>query len=148
MPDLVSIFRIRIVACNPKNEGQETAPLEALVDTSTDLTWLPAEVLWSIGVTPRRKKSFATPDGGTLVRNVGYAILRADGRDGYETADEVVFAEPGDRTRLGVRTLQSFGIEMQAAPQNAQPRFIGLTTLAAFNKETKEKAVFKFYLKV
>ena len=33
-------------------------------------------------------------------REVGYAILRSEG---YETIDEVVFAESGDMNLLGVR---------------------------------------------
>lgn len=57
-------------------------------------------------------------------RDVGYAILRANG---YETADEVVFAEPGDLTLLGVRTLEGFGVTVD----NIAHRFVATTTLAA-----------------
>jgi predicted aspartyl protease len=142
----LSIFRIRIVAVNPTDEGQATAPLEALVDTSTELTWLPAEALRAIGVTPRRKRSVATTIDDLVEREVGYAILRAEGREGQETADEVVFAEPGERARLGVRTLASFGIKMDDT--EFRHRFIGLTTMAAFNKETGSKTVVKFSLKL
>ena len=38
---------------------------------------------------------------------MGYAILRADG---YETNDEVVFAEKGDMILLGVRTIEGFSV--------------------------------------
>lgn len=120
-----------------------SAPLEALVDTSTELTWLPAEALRAIGVTPRRKRSVATTIDDLVEREVGYAILRANGQ---ETADEVVFAEPGERARLGVRTLASFGIKMDDT--EFRHRFIGLTTMAAFNKETGSKTVVKFSLKL
>lgn len=40
-------------------------------------------------------------------RDVGYAIL---GAKGYEIADEIVFAQPGDMLLLGVRTVEGFGV--------------------------------------
>jgi predicted aspartyl protease len=42
---------------------------------------------------------------------VGYAVLRAAG---FETVDEVVFAEPGDLNLLGSRTLEGFGATVDA----------------------------------
>src|SRR5205085_793586 len=52
------------------------------------------------------KRVFATVTQQKIERDVGYAILSAEG---YETNDEVVFAEPGDMSLLGVRTLEGFG---------------------------------------
>ena len=120
----VSIFKVNIVACNPRSEERTTPPMEALVDTDSELTWLPADVLLKIGVTPRRKRAFLTATKQAVEREVGYAILRANG---YETADEVVFAEPGDLTLLGVRTLEGFGVMVD----NIAHRFVATTTLAA-----------------
>jgi predicted aspartyl protease len=120
----VSIFKVNVVACNPKSEERVTPPQEALVDTGSELTWLPAEVLAKIGVAPRRKRAFLTATKQAVERNVGYAILRANG---YETADEVVFAEPGDLTLLGVRTIEGFGVMVD----NIAHRFVATTTLAA-----------------
>ncbi len=57
-------------------------------------------------------------------REVGYAILTAEG---YETNDEVVFAEPGDMSLLGVRTLEGFGVMVD----NIGHRFVATTTLVA-----------------
>ena len=121
---IVSIFKVNIVACNPKREEQTTPPLEALVDTGSELTWLPADVLLKIGVTPRRKRAFHTATQQAIERDVGYVILRANG---YETTDEVVFAGPGDMTLLGVRTLEGFGVMVD----NISHRFVATTTLAA-----------------
>lgn len=127
-----SIFRIRIVACNPKNEEQATLPLEALVDTSSELTWLPGEVLWKIGVTPRRKRYFSTPDKGDVVRGVGQVILRANS---HETAEEVVFGEAGDPMVVGVRTLEAFGVNTDEQTH----RFVSLTAMAAFYRQDEIK---------
>jgi len=66
--------------------------VEVLVDSGFELTWLPKEVLARIGVGARRKRTFAMANKQTLEREVGYAILAAEG---FETNDEVVLAEPG-----------------------------------------------------
>lgn len=120
----VSIFKVNVVACNPKREELSTPPLEALVDTGSELTWLPGDVLSTIGITPRRKRAFHRAAKQAIEREVGYAILRAEG---YETNDEVVFAQPGDMTLLGVRTLEGFGVMVD----NIAHRFVATTTLAA-----------------
>ena len=115
----MSMFKVQIVARNPKREKLATPPVEALVDTGAELTWLPREVLKSIGITPRRKRAFATATQQTVVRDVGYAILSAEG---YETNDEVVFAEPGDMTVLGLRTIEGFGVMVDNVAHRFVPR--------------------------
>lgn len=120
----MSAFKVNIVARNPKCEEFATPPLEALVDTGSELTWLPAEILKGVGITARRKRTFKTATQQKVEREVGYAILSAEG---YETADEVVFAEPGDMTLLGVRTLDGFGVMVD----NIAHRFVATTTLVA-----------------
>ncbi len=101
-----------------------TKPLEAVVDSGSELTWLPAEVLKGAGITPRRKRIFALATQQKVEREVGYAILSAEG---YETNDEVVFAEPGDMTLLGVRTLEGFGVMVD----HIGHRFVATTTIVA-----------------
>jgi clan AA aspartic protease len=120
----MSAFKVDVVARNPKREELSTQPVSALVDSGSELTWLPAEVLKSVGITPRRKRMFATATQQKIERDVGYAILSAEG---YETNDEVVFAEPGDMTLLGVRTLEGFGVMVD----NIAHRFVATTTLVA-----------------
>ena len=38
----MSAFRVNVAAVNPKNEDVVTEPINALVDTGAELTWLPA----------------------------------------------------------------------------------------------------------
>jgi predicted aspartyl protease len=118
------MFKVNVTARNPKQEERETQPVAALVDTGSELTWLPADVLKSVGITPRRRRVFTTPTQQKVEREVGYAILRAEG---YETNDEVVFGEPGDLTLLGVRTLEGFGVMVD----NIAHRFVATTTVVA-----------------
>ena len=120
----MSLFKVNVVGRNPKDEAKATPPIEALVDTGSELTWLPADALAQIGVTPRRKRTFPTATKQMVSRDVGYAILAAEG---YETTDEVVFAEPGDMILLGVRTIEGFGV----AVDNVGHRFVAQTTIVA-----------------
>src|SRR5260370_23948345 len=125
---IMSMFRVNVIARNPKQEELATPPVEALVDTGSELTWLPGEVLNSVGITPGRKRVFATAPQQKVEREVGYAILSAEG---YETNDEVVFADPGDMTLLGVRTLEGFGVMVD----NIAHRFVATTTLVAVSSK-------------
>ena len=120
----MSLFSVNVVARNPRNEELATPPTAALVDAGSELTWLLADVFQAVGIVPRRKRSFATATKPIVTRDVGYAILSAEG---YETADEVVFAEPGDMTLLGVRTLEGFGVVVDSIAH----RFVAHTTIVA-----------------
>ena len=88
---------------------------------------MPADVLQQVGIILRRRRSFATATKQIINRDVGYAILSAEG---YETTDEVVFAEPSDMTLLGVRTLEGFGVVVD----NIAHRFVAQTTIVAWTR--------------
>jgi predicted aspartyl protease len=120
----VSIFKVNVVARNTKNESLIAPPVAALVDTGSELTWLPKDLLVAIKVLPVRKRSFSTATKQHVTRETGYAIISAEG---FETIDEVVFAEPGDMSLLGVRSLEDFGVMVD----NIGHRFVATTTLVA-----------------
>ncbi len=120
----MSLFKVHIAACNPQRENLVTPAIEVRVDTGAELTWLPTEVLNRIGIPARRKRTFQTATKQLIEREMGYAILRAEG---FETTDEVVLAQPGDRNLLGVRTLEGFGVMVD----NVAHRFVATTTLVA-----------------
>ena len=122
-PPNVSPFYVRLVARNPKDEDRATGPIQVLVDTGSELSWLPRNVLEQIGLVPRRRCSFETATGELVSRDVGYAILAAEG---FETNDEIVFAEPGDAHLLGVRTIEGFGVTVD----NIGHRFVARPMLA------------------
>src|SRR5580700_1905700 len=120
----MSMFKVSVVARNTKDESLTSPPVEALVDTGSELTWLPSDLLTSIKITPVRKRNFSTATKQVVTRETGYAILTAEG---FETVDEVVFAEPGDMTLLGVRTLEGFGVIVD----HIAHRFVATTTIVA-----------------
>jgi predicted aspartyl protease len=102
----------------------KSPPVDCLVDTGSELSWLPKEILEGIGVMPRKSRSFRMADGKLLSRPVGYVILSCGD---FETSDEVVYAEPGDMKLLGVRTLEGFG----AMADPIAHRLVAVSTLAA-----------------
>ena len=120
----VSAYYVTLVAINPKREELRTPPVRVLVDTGSELSWLPAEALVVIGLTPRRKRLFRMADGKSIQRDVGYGILASEG---FDTNDEVVFAQPGDCHLLGVRTLEGFGVTVDPLAH----KMVATSTLAA-----------------
>lgn len=107
----MSAFYLEMIAINPKREEIRSEPVRVMVDSGSELSWMPAEALKNTGITARRKRRFRMADGRVMERDVGYCILEAQG---HATTDEVVFAEPGDMYLLGVRTLEGFGVMVDA----------------------------------
>ena len=122
----MSTYKVNLTAINPKEEDKRTPPIEALVDTGAELSWLPKQALLDIGIIPRRRMRFVTADGKFIERDIGYAILTAEG---YDTNDEIVFAEDNDLSLLGVRTLEGFCVMVD----NIAHRFVATTSLAPSN---------------
>ena len=120
----MSMFNVNLVARNTKDERLIAPPVQVLVDSGSELTWLPKELLFGIKVSPVRRRSFSTATKQLVTRDTSYAIVSAEG---FETVDEVVFAEPGDMLLLGVRTLEGFGVMVD----NIAHRFVATTTIVA-----------------
>jgi len=121
----MNIFQIQIFASNPEDEKRVTAPLEALVNTALELTWLPGTALSGIGAVPCGKRTVYTRTQQKVERDTGYVILCANG---HKAEEEVVFAEPGDAIMVGLRALEDLGVVIDE-PEHG---FISLTTLMAF----------------
>ena len=62
--------------------------------------------------TGKKDLRFAMANGKVITRSIGFAIIRV-GND--FTIDEVVFAEPGDMTLLGARTLEGLNLIVNSA---------------------------------
>jgi len=113
---------VNLTAVNPKEEHRCTPPVEVMVDTGSELSWLPKQLLLDAGITTKGKKRFETATKQLVERDFGYAILKAEG---YATIDEIVFAEEGDMSLLGVRTLEGFSVMVD----NIGHRFVATVTL-------------------
>ena len=97
---------------NHKDPKRAAVVRKLLVDTGSEFTWLPGEILERIGVEPVKKDLLIQmANGQLLTRSVGYAILRVDK---YETTDEVVFAQKGDLSLLGSRAMEGMNVHVDA----------------------------------
>jgi predicted aspartyl protease len=82
-----------------------------LIDTGSEYTWVPERRLERVGIQREKKDvTFVLANGAQVTRSVGFAIIRLDK---YFTIDEVVFAEPGDLSLLGARTLEGLNLTIE-----------------------------------
>jgi predicted aspartyl protease len=84
-----------------------------LVDTGAELSWFPAATLVALGVTREHTKLFRQATGAVVERWTGIAVVTVIG---IAVGDHVVFAEPGDLTLLGSRSLE--GLNLMVDPVN------------------------------
>jgi predicted aspartyl protease len=101
-----------------ERRGEMIAAGDALVDTGSEFTWIPAEILQTLGIRPEHAQRFILADGRTLERPVGIAIVHAAGA---KAPDYVVFAEPGDMTLLGARSLEGLNVRVDASRKQLVP---------------------------
>jgi predicted aspartyl protease len=94
---------------NISQKGDVRELPETLVDTGSELTWIPRIVLESLGIEPQRRRVFRVADGSRVERDIGYAIVHAAGAS---TADDVVFGEENDFVLLGVRSLEGLNLKV------------------------------------
>ncbi len=103
------------VNCRLENHVDRHKVIEVprlLVDTGSVYTWIPTSILEKLGVVREKKDlAFQMANGQTITRSVGFAIIRL--REHF-TIDEVVFAEPGDLTLLGARTLEGMSLAVDS----------------------------------
>jgi predicted aspartyl protease len=97
---------------NHKDQKRAAVVPKLLVDSGSEFTWLPGDILHRIGIEPVKKDMLIQmANGQLLTRSVGYAILRVDK---YETTDEVVFGQKGDLSLLGSRALEGMNVHVDA----------------------------------
>ena len=114
MPDDMGTFRVDIELENPAKPGVKRMLSSVLVDTGAELSWVPAEVLESLGVERNNQWRFRQANGTVLERWTIVVITVA----GKRTGDDVVFGEPGDLSLLGSRTLE--GLNFRVEPVTKQ----------------------------
>jgi predicted aspartyl protease len=110
MRDEMGTFRVDIEIENPAHPGERRALHSVLVDTGAELSWVPADILQSLGIEPHSMWHFRQADGTLLERWAGGAIVHVAGK---RTNDDVVFGQPGDLTLLGARTLEGLNFRIE-----------------------------------
>ena len=105
-------------------EGQVVGPtgkkenVKFLVDSGATYSLLPKAVWESIGLTPKRRLSFALADGTAVERSVSEAfVILPEG----EAHTPVILGEEDDETLLGVVTLEILGLVFNPFNRTLQP---------------------------
>ena len=104
-------FRTTILVESTERRGDTRTVEDALVDTGSEYTWVPRDVLESLGIGPERTQRFIVADGRTLERSIGFAIVHAGGTS---APDLVVFADAGDMILLGAHSLEGLNLRVDA----------------------------------
>jgi predicted aspartyl protease len=112
MTDDMGTFRIDFEVENPARPGEVRTISAALVDTGSELSWVPGAVLESLGIKRNKPWHFRQADGTVLERWSGSAVIRVQGN---QAGDEIVFALPGDQTLLGARSLEGLNLRVEPA---------------------------------
>jgi predicted aspartyl protease len=100
-------FRIQAAIENPARPGVRRQLDGLLVDTGSELSWVPAPELEALGIRRARQARFRQASGQVIERWVGIAIVHVGG---IYTGDDVVFGEPGDLLLIGSRTLEGLNV--------------------------------------
>lgn len=110
MRDEMGTFRVDVEIENPARPGERRKLREVLVDTGAELSWIPAQLLQSLGVERNNLWRFRQADGTILERWTGIVVLSVAGK---RTGDDVVFGEAGDLVLLGSRTLEGLNLRVE-----------------------------------
>lgn len=110
MPDMGTV-RIDIELENPMVRGIRRRVEQLLVDTGSELTWIPAPELEAMGIARERRKRFRQATGAIVERATGTAWIHVAG---MFTPDEIVFGEPQDPRILGSRTLEGLNVTIDS----------------------------------
>jgi predicted aspartyl protease len=107
----MGVFRVDCSIENILNRHKSVEVRSAIVDTGSEYTWAPAPDLERIGIAREKKDiTFLMANGQQVTRSVGFAIVRVGEKF---TVDEVVFAEPGDLSLLGARSLEGLNLVVE-----------------------------------
>src|SRR5437016_9024377 len=107
--DDMGLLRTTIEVQNLDRRGPARSLPDTLVDTASEYTWIPRDVLEGLRIIVERKQGFVVADGRRIDRHIGYALVRAGGSEAPEL---VVFAEPGDMSLLGAHALEGLNVKI------------------------------------
>ena len=109
-------FTQGITLKSASGNGAET--LEALVDTGSSFTMVPAAVLERLGVEPHRTVPLRLANGQRERRRIGWVRIELDG---MEETTLCVFGEPGSPPIIGAHTLEGFLLAVDTLEQRLVP---------------------------
>ena len=108
----MGVFTVEVRVTKPGRRPRWKTFRRVLVDTGSEMTWLPESDLRAAGVEVfKRDQLFVMANGQYVIRNVGAAVIECGE---FKTVDEVVLGQSGDLSWLGARTLEGFNAVIDA----------------------------------
>jgi predicted aspartyl protease len=132
----MGLFRTTIEIQNLDRLGAARSLPDTLVDTGSEYTWIPRDVLEGLRIVVERKQGFIVADGRRVDRDIGYALIRAGGSEAPEL---VVFGEPGDMSLLGAHALEGLNLKIDPVRKALVPAGPVITAGAVHFRYAKRK---------
>ena len=108
----MGVFTVEVRVTKPGRRPRWKTFRRVLVDSGSEMTWLPESDLRGAGVEVfKRDQLFVMANGQYVTRNVGTAVIECGE---FKTVDEVVLGQTGDLSLLGARTLEGFNAVIDA----------------------------------
>jgi predicted aspartyl protease len=108
----MGVFTVEVRVTKPGRRPRWKTFRRVLVDSGSEMTWLPESDLRAAGVEVfKRDQLFVMANGQYVTRNVGIAVIECGE---FKTVDEVVLGQTGDLSLLGARTLEGFNAVIDA----------------------------------
>ena len=124
----MGVFTVDVRVTKPGRPRWKTFR-RVIVDTGAEMTWLPEADLRSAGVeTFKRDQLVVMANGQYVTRHVGMAVIECGE---FKTVDEVVFAQPGDLSLLGARTIEGFNAHVDSRKKRLVAARRGVPSLRA-----------------
>ena len=132
----MGIFAVDIRVCKPTRRPKWVRFKGVMVDSGSEVSWLPEAELESAGIEVFKKDQvFLMANGQPVTRDVGIAVIQCGE---FKTVDEVVFAKRGDLRLLGARTLEGFN----AVVNTREKKLVAAGPLpAAYNRARSDHAL-------
>ena len=111
-----TFFVNALLAAPEKPERRE--PVELLVDSGSTYTWVSAELLRRLGVTPTKRRRVVTIEGQVVERDSAEVLITLEGRTLHTVC---FFGEAGDLGVLGAYTLEGFALGIDPVQRKLIP---------------------------
>ena len=114
----MGLFEVNVTVANPARP-EPSIELALLVDTGSTLSWLPRQLLESLGLRPLSRSRFILADGRRVGRDTGVVLLTLNG---ITMGVPVAFAEAGEGSVLGATSLETLGFWVDPVERKLIPR--------------------------
>ena len=101
-------------------DGTRSETVDALVDTDSTYTCLPAVMLRELGIVPYRRTKSELADGSVVEDDLGIVHVRVEG---IETPTLTIFATEGAPALLGAYTLEGSLLVVDPVRQRLAPTY-------------------------